>query len=110
MVVTDNDKAKGDALAESLGTELFAMRGKTAMPMLNTERRHRAGAGRCVRTNPSKPVVIADVWDNPGGGVAGDGTLVLRAHHRARHRQCRRGDDLGSDRGDLLPCRGRGRA
>jgi len=24
------------------------------------------------------PVVIADVWDNPGGGVAGDGTLILR--------------------------------
>ncbi|MFC6674106.1 MlrC C-terminal domain-containing protein [Marinobacterium aestuariivivens] len=25
-----------------------------------------------------QPVVIADVWDNPGGGVAGDATLVLR--------------------------------
>ena len=25
-----------------------------------------------------KPVVVADVWDNPGGGVAGDGTLILR--------------------------------
>ena len=25
-----------------------------------------------------RPAVIADVWDNPGGGVAGDGTLILR--------------------------------
>ncbi|WP_036271152.1 MlrC C-terminal domain-containing protein, partial [Mesorhizobium sp. NBIMC_P2-C3] len=27
----------------------------------------------------ARPVVIADVWDNPGGGVAGDGTSLLRA-------------------------------
>ncbi len=25
-----------------------------------------------------RPVVVADVWDNPGGGTAGDGTLILR--------------------------------
>jgi microcystin degradation protein MlrC len=31
-----------------------------------------------VAQKPDKPIVIADVWDNPGGGVAGDGTLVLR--------------------------------
>ena len=28
--------------------------------------------------DPAKPAVIADVWDNPGGGVAGDGTVILR--------------------------------
>ena len=27
----------------------------------------------------NRPVVIADVWDNPGGGVAGDATLLLQA-------------------------------
>ncbi len=26
---------------------------------------------------PSGPVVIADVWDNPGGGTAGDATVIL---------------------------------
>ena len=26
------------------------------------------------KANPAKPAVIADIWDNPGGGVAGDGT------------------------------------
>jgi microcystin degradation protein MlrC len=30
------------------------------------------GAGRA-------PIVLADVWDNPGGGTPGDGTLILRA-------------------------------
>ena len=78
LVVTDNDKAKGDALAERLGRELYAMREKTAMTMLNTaDGIERALAVRA--ENPDKPVVIADIWDNPGGGVAGDGTVVLRA-------------------------------
>ena len=76
MVVTDNDPHKGEALAEALGMELFALRGTTAMPMLDTE----AGLDATmalVAGKPGKPVVVADVWDNPGGGVAGDGTLIL---------------------------------
>ncbi|TIX91031.1 MAG: M81 family metallopeptidase, partial [Mesorhizobium sp.] len=56
---------------------LYAMREKTAMTMLNTaDGIERALAVR--KENPNKPVVIADIWDNPGGGVAGDGTVVLR--------------------------------
>ncbi|MBA8879976.1 M81 family metallopeptidase [Phyllobacterium myrsinacearum] len=77
MVVTDNDASRGAALAESLGMEIFAMRGRTAMPMLDTE----AGLDKAVALaakKTGKPVVVADVWDNPGGGVAGDGTLILR--------------------------------
>ncbi|MBA8902026.1 M81 family metallopeptidase [Phyllobacterium sp. P30BS-XVII] len=77
MVVTDNDAPRGAALAESLGMEIFGMRGRTAMPMLDTE----AGLDKAVElaaTKSGKPVVVADVWDNPGGGVAGDGTLILR--------------------------------
>ena len=35
-----------------------------------------------------KPVVIADVWDNPGGGVAGDSTWII---HRLQARGVRRG-------------------
>lgn len=76
MVVTDNDPQKGEALAEALGMELFALRGTTAMPMLDTE----AGLDATmalVAGKPGRPVVVADVWDNPGGGVAGDGTLIL---------------------------------
>ena len=77
LVVTDGDKAKGEALAKKLGQEIFALRGTTAMPMFDTD----AGldhAAALAATHPGKPVVVADVWDNPGGGVAGDGTLILR--------------------------------
>ena len=76
LLVTDNAPAKGAALAETLGREVFAMRGKTAMPMVSTA----VGldqATALVAQRPGTPVVIADVWDNPGGGVAGDGTLIL---------------------------------
>ena len=77
VVVTDNDKAKGDGLAERLGHELYGLRRQAAMPMLDTESGlDRALAVRAER--PDVPVVIADVWDNPGGGVAGDATHILR--------------------------------
>jgi len=85
LVVTDDDKAAGDALAEKLGMEIFSLRGKTMMPQLGID----AGLDKAlelVATKPGKPVVIADTWDNPGGGVAGDGTLIL-------HRILERGID-----------------
>jgi microcystin degradation protein MlrC len=77
LVVTDNDKAKGDALARELGMEIFGLRGRTAMPMVGIDE-GLDQALALVAKKPGKPVVIADVWDNPGGGVAGDGTLILR--------------------------------
>ena len=57
--------------------EAFALRGQTSMPMLGIEAGLDA-ASRWRESKPGKPVVVADVWDNPGGGVAGDGTLILR--------------------------------
>jgi microcystin degradation protein MlrC len=77
LVVTDNAKTKGDALAEKLGRELYDLREQLAMEMVATDE----GIDRALaahRKFPSKPGVIADVWDNPGGGVAGDGTNILR--------------------------------
>ena len=77
LVVTNNAKAKGDALAEKLGRELFAMRDKTIMDMVAvSEGIDQALAARILQ--PTRPAVIADTWDNPGGGVAGDGTVILR--------------------------------
>lgn len=77
VVVTDNDAAHGDALAASLGHELIALREQTLMKILDTDQGiQHALAVRAM--HPDKPVVIADVWDNPGGGVAGDGTFILR--------------------------------
>jgi microcystin degradation protein MlrC len=77
LVVTDNDPDKGTALAEKLGRELISMREQTLLTMFDTDQ----GIDRALVTHtatPSKPAVIADVWDNPGGGVAGDGTYILR--------------------------------
>jgi microcystin degradation protein MlrC len=76
LVVTDDDKPAGDALARRLGEEVQAMRGRTAMPMREVgatlDYIRAAGPG-------DRPFVVADVWDNPGGGVAGDNTVALRA-------------------------------
>ncbi|MTH79742.1 M81 family metallopeptidase [Paracoccus aestuariivivens] len=77
VVVTDGDKPTGEALARQLGHELYAMRHDTAMPMFDTE----TGLDHALSLRaeqPQLPVVIADVWDNPGGGVAGDATHILR--------------------------------
>ncbi|MFT4247750.1 MAG: M81 family metallopeptidase [Pseudomonas sp.] len=77
LVITDDAQARGQQLAEMLGRELFALRGRTMVRQYGID----AGldlAQRAVAARPGRPVVIADVWDNPGGGVAGDGTLILR--------------------------------
>ena len=73
LVITDDAKAAGDALAKRLGMELFALRGTTRPEFLAAnEALDRADTCR------NRPVVIADVWDNPGGGVPGDSTVILR--------------------------------
>jgi microcystin degradation protein MlrC len=73
IVITDDATDQGDGLAEKLGQELFAFRGKTRPEfLLPSEALEQAqGVSR-------GPVVVADVWDNPGGGVAGDSTIILR--------------------------------
>lgn len=75
MVVTDGDAAAGDALAEKLGREIYALRGTTAMESLSVEQ----AAARAAAWREPAPLVIADMWDNPGGGTAGDNTVLLRA-------------------------------
>ncbi|MEM9423892.1 MAG: M81 family metallopeptidase [Spirochaetota bacterium] len=76
LVLTDNDRRGGDALAAELGREVFAMRGKCAPAQLN-EVEALQQAQSLARTS-SSPVVVADMWDNPGGGVAGDATVILK--------------------------------
>ena len=72
VVVTDGKPEKGEALARELGLELFARRGTFIMPQVDeTQAVSRALAAT------RGPVVIADVWDNPGGGTAGDATVLL---------------------------------
>lgn len=73
VVMTDDDKAEGDRLAAELGCELFAMRGKTRPEFLSAEAAFDKAA-----LSSAFPVIVADVWDNPGGGVPGDSTILLR--------------------------------
>jgi microcystin degradation protein MlrC len=74
LAITDDDAPYGAALAERLGREVFAMRGKSMPQQLSPE--DTLAKARVVGNGP---VVIADVWDNPGGGVAGDATVLLQA-------------------------------
>jgi microcystin degradation protein MlrC len=77
LAIVDGDCEKAAALARTLGLEIFGLRGRTAMPMLDIDAGLDAALALAARRT-GKPAVVADVWDNPGGGVAGDGTLILR--------------------------------
>jgi microcystin degradation protein MlrC len=70
--VTDGDAVQGAALAEQLGRELFAMRGTFMVAQVD----EKTAVAQALAA-PHGPVVIADVWDNPGGGTAGDATVIL---------------------------------
>ncbi len=72
VVVTDGQSDKGDQLAKQIGMELFALRGTLMMPQVGV-----AQALDQAVSSSRKPVVVADMWDNPGGGTAGDGTIIL---------------------------------
>jgi microcystin degradation protein MlrC len=74
LVITDARPAEGARLAETLGLRWIALRGRTHPPMLTV-----AEAVERARRVPGRPVVAADVADNPGGGFPGDSTVVLRA-------------------------------
>ncbi|ASW05221.1 M81 family metallopeptidase [Rhizobium sp. 11515TR] len=73
LVVTDNKPDKGSAIARDLGLDLFSKRGTFIMPQIDEKQ-----AVSEAMAAASGPVVIADLWDNPGGGTAGDATVILR--------------------------------
>lgn len=72
IAVTDNNPELGAKLSETLGRELYSMRGTFMVAQVDEET-----AVRTAIAAPRGPVVIADVWDNPGGGTAGDATVLL---------------------------------
>lgn len=73
VIISDDNKAEGDRLSAELGAELFSMRGKTRPEFLTVSAAFDKAEQSC-----AMPVIIADVWDNPGGGVPGDSTILLR--------------------------------
>jgi microcystin degradation protein MlrC len=72
-VVTDDDQDLADHLADRLADTAWTHRHEfihTALPV-------REAVAKALAT-PGKPIVLADMADNTGGGAAGDGTEILR--------------------------------
>ena len=74
VITVDDDHAHGHSMARSLAAELFANRGQHFGPLATPEE-----AIATALASPHRPVVLADVWGNPGGGVPGDNTVLLKA-------------------------------
>lgn len=75
LVITDArvaEAGRGEQLADALGRELYALRGRTFRPQLGLAE----GIDRALAAARG-PVVIGDVSDNPSGGAPGDSTFVL---------------------------------
>src|SRR3954468_13322424 len=73
LVVTDDAKLKGDALARKLGEEVRNKRGTWYPPCLSID-----DAIDAAYAEPKGPVVVADSSDNAGGGAASDNTNIIR--------------------------------
>ncbi len=72
IVITDGDIEQATKLAENMGREVFSFRDAAHPPFLPVD----AALDQALAVK-NGPVVVADVWDNPGGGVAGDSTILL---------------------------------
>ncbi|MFN8623036.1 MAG: M81 family metallopeptidase [Chloroflexota bacterium] len=73
LVVADGDVERAAALAEELGREAWSMREAIAAKRLPTE-----AALDAAEAHDGRPVVLADVADNAGGGAPSDSTFLLR--------------------------------
>jgi microcystin degradation protein MlrC len=74
LVIADGDQAKADALARRLGLDFIAMGRAGIPPHVKPD-----DVVATAKSHAGMPVVFADRWDNPGGGVAGDSTFLVHA-------------------------------
>lgn len=72
LIVSDNQQEIGEKTAQEIGARLFDMRGNARMEVASFDE----CMGSAKRWDSSSPLVIADIWDNPGGGTAGDNTKI----------------------------------
>jgi microcystin degradation protein MlrC len=72
LVVTDGDEALARQTGQGLARELFALRHQLRAP-----RRPMSEVLQEALQHTERPVLLADVDDNPGGGASGDATTVL---------------------------------
>lgn len=73
LVITDGDKAAGDALAETLARRLWEGRGHWCRPVQPLEEALDEAFAH------DGLAIVAEPWDNAGGGAASDNTLSLHA-------------------------------
>ena len=74
IAITDNDRPKAQKIARELAMEFFELRHQTQPPYVTLE----GAMARVSSHNLPKPMVLADVSDNAGGGAASDSTFILR--------------------------------
>ena len=75
IVISDDHKKFGNKLTSQLGMELFSLR-KNLAPKTFSANASILKAKKLSQKS-KKPILIADIWDNPGGGVAGDSTILI---------------------------------
>jgi microcystin degradation protein MlrC len=73
VVIADGDEAKAARLAQDFGARLWAMRHETHPKLEDADAVISAALG----ANSGRPVVIADVTDNAGGGAPSDSTFLI---------------------------------
>ncbi|MDF2810203.1 MAG: family metallopeptidase [Microvirga sp.] len=78
LVISNDAPAAGKALALSLAREILEFGADRLPPMPSP-----AEAVLAAIEIVGGPVILADRWDNPGGGVAGDSTFLV--HELMRH-------------------------
>lgn len=80
-VTSDNDQAAADQVAREIAERAWADRHRYSRTLTSLDEAvvlaNQAGLSR------SKPVLLADISDNPGGGARGNTTWLLRALHDA---------------------------
>ena len=67
LAYSDGSSAQAESLATRLAQEILSWTPDQATPHHKPEAAIRLAAGM-----PGQPIVLADRWDNPGGGVAGE--------------------------------------
>jgi microcystin degradation protein MlrC len=73
LVIADGDEGKAARLAQAFGQRLWAMRHATHPKLEDAD----AVIADALAADAGKPVVIADVTDNAGGGAPSDSTFLL---------------------------------
>ena len=73
-VITDNDVDLGARLAEELRQDLWSIRFETGADEIELSE----ALSRLECWSESKPLLLADIADNAGGGAASDSTFILR--------------------------------